>query len=808
MKGKGPQRGPKAWKLLRQSIRRFVDTAEAGPEQARPRLGNGGLRPTRRRSRKELRKEERVLRKRRMNQYYQRRRLNRCPEEASTSGERRLEAPARTGAGGGSEGARPPHETEARKASPVPAQSIGRMGGEALNKRARKLGLLEANREEDREIRRLGRALGLNKRKNKSAIPQVFARDGLDYILGVVEPGVAANVAALYEESGDEMDTLQEEPVNQKAEDLGQSCAQEVSEQGSCPSVTDYGGKGDGLMPASDSQDFDQSSDESSEPSPPALENEPDQRLNDGTISGKYIPPQLRNLSETMTAKKKEELGRLKKTVKGLLNRLTEPNMASISNQLEELYMANSRKDMNETLTDVLLMACVTPALMPNRLMMEHVLLVSILHHNVGIEVGAHVLEAVVKRFEEQSRNVEGKECDNLINLIAHFYNFHVIHSVLVFDLLRKLINRFKERDIELTLFLLKHVGFTLRKDDAVTLREFILEAQKKVNNDGKQFHDQTRVCFMLEILLALKNNDMRKIPGYDPEPVERFRKLQRSLIHNRHGDFQLRVTLENLLSADQVGRWWIVGSSWSGAPMIGHTETKPQQDVVVGELSGKIMELAGKQRMNTDIRKNIFCVVMTSEDYLDAFEKLLRLGLKDRQEREIIHVLIHCCLQEKTFNPFYAFLVEKFCEYERRFRMTLQFSMWDRFRELDSMSNVATTNLVHLLVHLLGTKWLSLAIFKVVEFSELDKNKVKFLRQVLHKLFMDTEPEELVIMFQRISGIPSLAMLREGLKLFISHFLLKKVFTLGTPEQASLLKARIDIAENALQVKETKVKF
>ena len=34
----------------------------------------------------------------------------------------------------------------------------------------------------------------------------------------------------------------------------------------------------------------------------------------------------------------------------------------------------------------------------------------------------------------------------------------------------------------------------------------------------------------MLETLLALKNNDVRKIPGYDPEPVERLRKLQRGL--------------------------------------------------------------------------------------------------------------------------------------------------------------------------------------------------------------------------------------------------------------------------------------
>lgn len=42
-------------------------------------------------------------------------------------------------------------------------------------------------------------------------------------------------------------------------------------------------------------------------------------------------------------------------------------------------------------------------------------------------------------------------------------------------------------------------------------------------------------------------------------------------------------------------------------------------------QFSAKVLELARKQRMNTDIRKNIFCIIMTSEDYLDAFEKILR---------------------------------------------------------------------------------------------------------------------------------------------------------------------------------------
>lgn len=35
------------------------------------------------------------------------------------------------------------------------------------------------------------------------------------------------------------------------------------------------------------------------------------------------------------------------------------------------------------------------------------------------------------------------------------------------------------------------------------------------------------------------------------------------------------------------------------------------------------------------------------------------------------MHVLVDCCLQEKTYNPFYAFLAGRFCTYERRFQVT-----------------------------------------------------------------------------------------------------------------------------------------
>lgn len=59
-----------------------------------------------------------------------------------------------------------------------------------------------------------------------------------------------------------------------------------------------------------------------------------------------------------------------------------------------------------------------------------------------------------------------------------------------------------------------------------------------------------------------------------------------------------------------------------------------------------------------------------------------------------------------------------------------------------------------------------------------------------------------------RISGIPKLGMLREGLKLFISHFLLKNVQSQRPAEQAALLSERAQVATKAMEAKEAKLKL
>lgn len=116
-----------------------------------------------------------------------------------------------------------------------------------------------------------------------------------------------------------------------------------------------------------------------------------------------------------------------------------------------------------------------------------------------------------------------------------------------------------------------------------------------------------------------------------------------------------------------------------------------------------RMLQLAAAQRMNTDSRRAIFCIIMSGEDYIDAFEKLLRLELPGKQvgyffspvcnvffqlcdllpcdlyfvhvlqDRDIIRVLVDCCLQEKVFNKYYTVLASKLCEHDKNHKFTLQ---------------------------------------------------------------------------------------------------------------------------------------
>jgi len=296
---------------------------------------------------------------------------------------------------------------------------------------------------------------------------------------------------------------------------------------------------------------------------------------------------------------------------------------------------------------------------------------VASLYRLVGIEFAAHFIQTLVEQFDahhafaSSTKSTEMteetlsavKQCTNLIVLVSELYNMQVIACVLVYELIRWFMTELSELNVELVVKIVKTSGYQLRQDDPTTLKtiiqDFTVLANQASTKGGSSTPISSRTRFLLETLTALKANRMKgpstnsTTSGTITESTTRMKKFLSGLSKKRttFASEPMRVGLTDIRQVKTKGKWWLVGSSWKNN-MVGEEthksfSTSTADDVLKAE--DELLALARKNKMNTDVRRSVFVVLMSSEDYMDAFERLLRLNLKEVQQREIVRVLLHC---------------------------------------------------------------------------------------------------------------------------------------------------------------------
>ena len=342
-----------------------------------------------------------------------------------------------------------------------------------------------------------------------------------------------------------------------------------------------------------------------------------------------------------------------------------------------------------------------------------------------------------------------------------------------------------------------------MRRDDPAALKEVIVEVHAKSSLFPSE--EKSYVNFMLDTINALKNNNTRKIPLYDETHVEEARKSLKTVVQGKSkstNNMKLKVSLEDMLNADEKGRWWITGSAWVGRGPLTNNQTESadgETRTTEEGFSAQVLKAAKKQRMNTTIRKQIFCVIVSSEDYMDAFEKLLKLNYTEKQFREVVHVVLDCCLQEKVYNPFYTHLATRLCEFNRSNQVTFQYSLWDRFKTIGTLKKHNLANLQQLLANLIASKSASLSVLKVVSFGALDQNSIKFFRTFFRTFLLQYPTNSVKVAFQRIAALPKLSLLRDGIKLFLRQHVLSDINDEDGVQNRSKLNDMVEIVEAAL---------
>ncbi|KAK9469939.1 hypothetical protein V1512DRAFT_257372 [Lipomyces arxii] len=403
----------------------------------------------------------------------------------------------------------------------------------------------------------------------------------------------------------------------------------------------------------------------------------------DATAStGKYIPPSLRKKQLESSNKQSEELVKLKRQCHGLINRLSEANVASIVSDFQQVFLNNSRQNVTASITAIILEMTAQKALILDGFVVVYGALIAALYKTIGTDFGAYFIQTLVENFDIYYKDsAEGKECINLMVLLSELYTFQVVGCSLIYDFIRLMLKEVNELNTELLLKLIQNSGSQLRHDDPAALKDIISMLNQAVAKIPS-IDLNLRTKFLVETVNSWKNNRLKQNSTVTSESITRMRKFLGNIERTAE---PLRVTLDDIHNVESKGKWWLVGAAWSGDR--GRRQV-PDLDVaavkdILDTAEPDWLALAHQQRMNTDIRRAIFVAIMGSEDYADANDRLMKLQLKRVQEREIPRVLLHCCASEKNFNPFYAYVASLLCK-QHSIKKTFQFSLWDLFKQLD----------------------------------------------------------------------------------------------------------------------------
>jgi len=506
----------------------------------------------------------------------------------------------------------------------------------------------------------------------------------------------------------------------------------------------------------------------------------------------------------------------IKRALNGILNRLSEDSLDSVTSKLSQLYCQPNQIESNvsQCLLEQIIHTCVSrDQLFGNSLIPLYAAVLASIHLK-STTVGSYFLESLTALFlhkherardscniarsnigreEHHLQNIYSKESSNLILFLSYLYNFDVVYCNFIYDVVKDLISAFTEVDVEALLLIIEHSGFKLLSDDPKSLKSIVLLLKERANSDvtiGSRI--SPRVRYMISEICDLTGNKQKKQKTLQNSKINRYRLFlmrvkkqfaESNYEHNRTATECLRISLEDIKNAKFNGRWWKVGSSWR----TNQVDDSQEMDCAgYARLSGSeneeesVMQLSKKLRLSSNGRQSIFCALMGSQDVDEALEKLFKLGLKSQhQVHEAVLVLVECCAHEEKYNPFYAILATRLrdCVQKRRLTLTTEKVFCDVvIKKFDTMALRSAANTAKLYAELVKQSVITLASLQMVdEMTDLPEAGLVFFTIAFSQLFDNCDVKTTKSLFEIFCEDDTHGnALRENLLLFFLKYLQK----------------------------------
>ncbi|KAM3183157.1 hypothetical protein ACTXT7_010912 [Hymenolepis weldensis] len=161
--------------------------------------------------------------------------------------------------------------------------------------------------------------------------------------------------------------------------------------------------------------------------------------------------------------------------------------------------------------------------------------------------------------------------------------------------------------------------------------------------------------------------------------------------------ELRLPLRLEELQNVKKgKGRWWAVGSAFSGDALKSSDPLATATNLTISSkktvvLTPMLQEVAHRLGLITPMRQQLFAVLVSTPGGPDSTATALLEAVSssgggcgagskgsEHREREVVQIVIHCLVSEQPFNRFYTRVLGALLNHHRRFAMMVRCAFWD----------------------------------------------------------------------------------------------------------------------------------
>lgn len=477
---------------------------------------------------------------------------------------------------------------------------------------------------------------------------------------------------------------------------------------------------------------------------------------------GAYVPPA--KLRELMAQVELEENSKefqilqweaLKKNINSSVNKVNKKNLKTI---VVELFKNNLLQGRG------LLCQCIMKSQQLSTSYTDvYASLVSIINSKIP-EVGDLLVRRLIVKFKRLIRRNEAEQCRSVVVFLSELFNFHVINSELVQQIIDKLFENISDFRIEMIIEIMRHCGITLHDENgkwfdqkANLLRNVLNE---NIVNPKSQYLIQEFFDNFKGLVTNYNGIDESLDLVEEEDQITHNFTLSENVLGDDHLDvFKFDPNYKDNREKYNIIRKGILGSDVetdsdqevdnesSDYSSDYDNEEEEKQDVddddnrqytddkERNKLTVQIKDLTEQEL--TTFQKNVYLTIMSSMSPEEATHKLLKLPAVDpkRKEYMLVDMVIKRCAQEKIYSKYYGLIGENLAVINKSWAEAFQALFKENYQNCHRYETALLRNIGAFWGHMFASDkigWECLSVIKLTEEDTTSSGRIfiKFIFQ------------------------------------------------------------------------------